>query len=374
MKKKVAELHLKSYVVRDKGGKLTFPSTIPKKRSSIRMFILGCFILYSCISEFYEIKDFKLTLEMFSYTIAIYFIVEFIDRIILSFEELMNHFQPRYGKSLIKVLKHTFYFSEGACLIMISSLAIVGKFYSEHGFIDTTKLHKFSYLKSLFLLLFLRKVLKIEHAPIYNSLKFEDNDGLSYSTAMANSFYHGYLKLILPKTSGEDKNLMEIIDIYSDRNKVDVFPKLFILVPKSAFCQISLKSSISPSIEESSSLDEKKLTIAGVQKRSYKNSVYKIRDPNNPRKVYYVCAEYATPLRTFKASLDFSGLFNETFKKHADDIVLNFYLIMRDFVRNDPDICDLCELIYYDDRDEHGLRDIAPLLLSKVKKQNRSLV
>lgn len=88
-----------------------------------------------------------------------------------------------------------------------------------------------------------------ESAPIYNSMRFEENNGLNYSSAMAHSFYHGYLRLILPKTGGEDKNLIEIIGCYSDRNKVNVYPKLFILFPKSAICPVSLEG---PNIVESS--------------------------------------------------------------------------------------------------------------------------
>ncbi|XP_044759241.1 uncharacterized protein LOC123316977 isoform X2 [Coccinella septempunctata] len=206
-----------------------------------------------------------------------------------------------------------------------------------------------------------------EQASIYNSLRFEEDDGLNYSSAMAHSFFHGYLRLILPKTGGQDKNLIEIIEVYSDKHNVQVFPKLFILVPKSAVCPVSLEGT---NIHLSSSLEEKQLTIAGVQKRVYKNSVYKVRDPQNPKQPNYVCAEYATPLRTFFKALEASGKYNENFKKHQDDIVLHFYLTTRDLVMNDPDISNLCELIYYDDRDEKGnFRDVAPILLRKIRKR-----
>lgn len=47
------------------------------------------------------------------------------------------------------------------------------------------------------------------------------------------------------------------------------------------------------------------MTVAGVQNRVYKNSVYKIKAEDG-RKIY-VAAEYATPLKTFKDVVSQSG-------------------------------------------------------------------
>lgn len=46
-------------------------------------------------------------------------------------------------------------------------------------------------------------------------------------------------------------------------------------------------------------LPEKKITVAGVRERVYKHSVYSIKHPKAKKHVY-VCAEFATPLKTFK--------------------------------------------------------------------------
>ena len=46
-------------------------------------------------------------------------------------------------------------------------------------------------------------------------------------------------------------------------------------------------------------MESEELDRAGVKKRVYKNSVYKIRDPDNEDQPYtYVVAEGATPLKT----------------------------------------------------------------------------
>ena len=47
------------------------------------------------------------------------------------------------------------------------------------------------------------------------------------------------------------------------------------------------------------SLESQEFDRAGVKQRVYKNSVYKIRDPDNENQPYtYVVAEGATPLKT----------------------------------------------------------------------------
>lgn len=69
---------------------------------------------------------------------------------------------------------------------------------------------------------------------------------------MAYSFYNGYLKLILQKTGDEDKNLRELMEIYEDQHGVNFEAyKLFILIPISLHCFVSLKNDFSQSIDES---------------------------------------------------------------------------------------------------------------------------
>lgn len=77
-------------------------------------------------------------------------------------------------------------------------------------------------------------------------------NGLDYGSGMAYSFYNGYLKLILTETGTTDKSLKQLMEIYEGRHgvKFEVY-KLFILIPISLRCFVSLKNSFSPSVDES---------------------------------------------------------------------------------------------------------------------------
>lgn len=69
---------------------------------------------------------------------------------------------------------------------------------------------------------------------------------------MAYSYYHGYLKLIMHDTGTEDKNLKELMEIYEGEHGVKFAAyKLFILIPLSLRCWVSLKNDFSPSVDES---------------------------------------------------------------------------------------------------------------------------
>lgn len=68
---------------------------------------------------------------------------------------------------------------------------------------------------------------------------------------MAYSYYHGYLKLIMHNTGTEDKHLKELMEIYEAEHNVKFAAyKLFILIPLSLRCWVSLKNNFSPSVDE----------------------------------------------------------------------------------------------------------------------------
>lgn len=70
---------------------------------------------------------------------------------------------------------------------------------------------------------------------------------------MAHSFFHGYLRIVLPHTGQQNnKGLREFQKDFEARNdiKFDVY-KLFILIPMSTHCPPSIDSEFSPSVEVS---------------------------------------------------------------------------------------------------------------------------
>lgn len=56
----------------------------------------------------------------------------------------------------------------------------------------------------------------------------------------------------MQKTGAEDKNLRELMEIYEDKHNIEFQAyKLFILIPTSLRCFVSLKNDFSPLVDES---------------------------------------------------------------------------------------------------------------------------
>lgn len=195
---------------------------------------------------------------------------------------------------------------------------------------------------------------------------------------MAYSFFHGYLNLVLPKTGTQEKNLKELMEDYEAQNHIKFAAyKLFILIPKSQVCFVSLKNEHSPSVDESQSLSVKEITVAGVQKRPYKNAVYKINTGRGDEKIY-VSAEYATPLRTFLEVVKHTGRHTEYYNQHKNDIILQFYLTLKQILET-TGLNDFCELIYYEDFPQNSetnnihYYDVGKILLTRLKELKKNL-
>ncbi|XP_025836425.1 stimulator of interferon genes protein isoform X2 [Agrilus planipennis] len=214
----------------------------------------------------------------------------------------------------------------------------------------------------------LLEFLKLDECPISTSIKLSDFHGLDYGSGMATSFFHGYLKIMLPNTGGSSRSFLEFIELYQAQHKVtfDV-RKLFILLPMSCECFPSLQCPSFPNIEESKPLDELERDVAGVKKRIYKNSVYKIKKPNRER--VYVSVEYATPLRTFKEVISHNSKYSKIYEKYKNDIVLNFYLTLKAILKENPQCDGLCEVIYYNDKNPDGsYKNVGNLILKRIKE------
>lgn len=75
---------------------------------------------------------------------------------------------------------------------------------------------------------------------------------MDYGSGMAYSFFNGYLKLIMQKSGNEDKNLRDLMEIYEGEHGVKFREyKLFILIPISLRCFVSLQNDFFPTVEES---------------------------------------------------------------------------------------------------------------------------
>ncbi|KAK9883465.1 hypothetical protein WA026_001643 [Henosepilachna vigintioctopunctata] len=325
-----------------------------------------CFIGAAVISG-----NLYFTIEAINYGILSLFLVTLVWRIILLLEEYTIHFSSRYNNCYGKLLPHIFYFPLKSSVLFCLSLSTFVIFFMQHGFIDNKKFDIVQMALILCGIHFLRINIGLEEAPIFQSLRIAENNELDYGSALAHLYFYGYLKIILPKSGKDDKNLIELIETYSDSNKV-IFPvpKLFVLIPKSCICHVSLKDNNFPNIEDSKDLDAIIQKVAGVN-RLYRNSVYKIIDEN--KGTFYVCAEFATPLLRLKQRMEFSGSDAVCLSHQKDEIVLKFYLTLNKLLELHPEFRDFCSLIYYDDLDDRGhFRDLSRILLSQISKLRRS--
>ncbi|CAG2056476.1 unnamed protein product [Timema podura] len=172
------------------------------------------------------------------------------------FEEFF-HLRARYEGSVVQILKETFqcntitYICSGCALFLMPWFwHVYGNFYK----------YIFKYESPLLCVLCtafcFAHVIKMEESPLNRTLQLVQLGGLDYGSGMAYSFFYGYLQYILPNKG--------------DSNKGTYFK----------------------------SLDEENRNVAGVQARSYKNSIYKIRSPDNTELVY-LAVEGATPVKTY---------------------------------------------------------------------------
>lgn len=199
--------------------------------------------------------------------------------------------------------------------------------------------------------------------------------GISYATGMAYSYYYGYLRVVLPFTGTTIKGIVERIENFEDQHNVTfATKKLLILCPASAYIPPDLKDHSNQWMESAIPLEADVRDRAGVKKRSYKNSVYKIYPGG--RKVstrpMYIVAEGATPLLTFYEIQKHSHPETDIFKEYSSEIVYNFYTKLKELIENDPECRNVCQLIYYDDRnsDDRPL-NIAKIILDKVAPLNK---
>ncbi|CAH1106636.1 unnamed protein product [Psylliodes chrysocephalus] len=347
-----------------------YPNSIPKERGCNAKYISICISLLLFIGDWFTNSS-SFAACFMHYTSGIIFsiILQLIYRVVLISEE-GRHLESRYDGKIKKLLKDAFHFNFHIWLVFFVCTLYCISYYIMHGLPFTIINVQRLVLASISIYL-LGKVLKLSDSPLNDSLWVAEDNGLDYGSGMAYSFFHGYLNYVLPNTGGEDKNLKEIMTDFESKNgiKFEVY-KLFILVPKSMRCPVSLENEYSPSIQESRSLEEKIKTVAGVRNRVYKNAVYKIVSKNGNR--LYVSAEYATPLKTFANVCNARGVHAESYEKLKMDIISKFYLTLIRIL-DDNGLNELCEVIYFEDsyKNSNGelcYYDVGEIIRSRIKE------
>ncbi|XP_075980154.1 transmembrane protein sting [Anticarsia gemmatalis] len=204
---------------------------------------------------------------------------------------------------------------------------------------------------------------------------------VTYGNGMALSFIEGYLVHILPSDGADLVGLQENIKRFEARDGV-VFPvkKMFLIITKSMHCPPDLKEFNDKShredvarleacqLEESEcdvlqSFEQVVKDVAGVKRRHYKNSAYKITRP--ARRPVYVAAECATPIHTLYRVIKNRDLYEELSDVNVEDIVSDFISTLDNVLTKSPELRGKCELVYFDDTKNLNLADV---LLDRIRE------
>ncbi|XP_023317677.1 stimulator of interferon genes protein-like [Trichogramma pretiosum] len=201
-------------------------------------------------------------------------------------------------------------------------------------------------------------------------------DGLDAGTAMACSYFYGYLNIILPASGGTERtgmlNLLENFEAAECNGNPNIsvpVKKMFILIPSSSYIPTDLKDISDGWLEHSKNLEMIVMDRAGVKKRTYHNTVYKLHTegPKTRGKSIFLATEGATPLKTFLETKDQSLRYGGIYKEFNREIVRNFYLTLKKLLADNPSCGDYCELVYYEDYIGGKKVNPAHILLKRVK-------
>ena len=182
------------------------------------------------------------------------------------------------------------------------------------------------------------------------------------ANGLAQIFYSGYLKLILPGIM-EVINLLENdIDGQAARDIIEDH-KLFIVIPKDCNCA-STFAEVDPNIKFVSEAQARVMSRAGTQRRVYKTSIYKVVSDHG---TFYCLMEFATPLLSI---LDMQTDPRFTFtREDKDQQVALFYKRLREILDRDERCKGKYHLVLTSDARE----DLADVIGKEVLKSRLSI-
>ncbi|XP_005157178.1 stimulator of interferon genes protein isoform X1 [Danio rerio] len=287
-------------------------------------------------SERAGIIAFGLMLERFIYCIC------------LLAEELLFHSRQRYHGRMSEIFRACFRGSGilGMCAIFLM-LMLGGVSFS------VKQWSHFNLMCAGYMLLNSLGVLgpaPVEISEICEAKKMNVAHGLAWS------FYIGYLKFLLPAL---EVNVRE----YSRRERLSS-PRLHILLPLNARVP-SKPEEEDTNVVFHENLPDLKLDRAGVRKRSYTNSVYKITHNNE---TFSCILEYATPLLTlYQMSQESSAGFGERERKQQ---VLLFYRTLSQILDNSLECRNRYRLILLNDEHTGDPHYLSRELFQNLKQQD----
>ncbi|XP_022905121.1 stimulator of interferon genes protein homolog [Onthophagus taurus] len=355
---------------RDKLG--SFIHINPKKRGitfEVVMFILaaisfliGCHFLKS--DTLFEYICVSLSFNFLLFTSVI-----FAEKISLFIEE-MKHLDSRYKNNWLLLIKFIFPIYSDMIIITIMLVTIIILSTTPYGSNIIKIMENFGFSSNLFALfssLILQKIVPLGSASIHRAKMMEKLGGLDSGVFMAYSYYHGFLKIVLPNTGTQQKGFKEFQADFESKHGIQfAYNKLIILVPMSLFCPPNLVDH-SKYISLAQSLGTIEVSRGGVHNRVYKNTVYKLEKDGNR---YYVCAEYATPLRTMYDIVHTNNPHAVLYETFQNEFIINFYQTLKDILENSEETRDLCDLVLFNDQKDKKMVDIGNVIINHIKKNN----
>lgn len=331
----------------------------------------------------------KVFLETFYFLVistTILLILEFVKRFSYFFNGLVKMNSEHDAENLMQIIETSFSFNSlstkfiflfFACfLALMINLHNGTKLFS---FLEGKKEYTFpaiAFFSALCFSYLLMDLIKINECRAQKLNDFYNLGGLDYGSSMACSYFYGYLKIILPPDGKEHTGLKGRIQNFEDKHNVSVpVKKLFILIPDSFYIPTDLSELSNNELEvipKGLDYDVLLQNRAGVYKRHYKNTIYKIIPGGlgtGQKNTIHIVTEGATPMLTFFEVKQQSHRYSNTYREFQNEIRKSFCTTLQNLLNDNPDCRDLCELVYYKDYDAKGKKvDIAKILLQRIEK------
>lgn len=177
------------------------------------------------------------------------------------------------------------------------------------------------------------------------------NHNLDYASCSAISYYYGYLRLIGPSTGTDTKGIVERIELYESTELVEIpVKKLFIFIPKNFsippnLSEINRDKPNARRLEDVKNLESVYIDRAGVRNRDYGNgNIYRFK---SNKKVYYVCIEGATPIKTMYEAIKE----NPKIAKMKLELLYSFNNKLIQLIKESTDTKFLFDVILFDEND-----------------------
>ncbi|XP_014204937.2 stimulator of interferon genes protein [Copidosoma floridanum] len=316
-----------------------------------------------------------LYLHILCFTFLMLFILLYKFRL---FVEELFYINVDHNGDFLNVVKDTLYFNTSSTIIFIVTLSSFMVLLTTEDHYKAFQLLQSQPLATLLALAFsllLLHTVDILGCRATNVNRVFSTGGLDPGTAMAGSYFYGYLKIVLPASGGiERAGILTALEKYEAINSVKIpIKKLFILIPSSSYIPTDLKEVSDKWMEASGLLDTITLDRAGVINRTYHNTVYRIRsdgpDMTSPSsKSVYLAVEGATPLKTFLEVQDQSHRYALLYREYNKEIVQNFCKALQNLLNDNPDCKDYVELVYYKDIVDNKRVNVAHILLETIAK------